>query len=162
MQSRPQVFLDGRDQRCREGRASTAPASECGDTDSNSEKRFPTLRIPKVWWRSKNRLIKGPSFSGSYSYRRRIACDAEERQRFSKKIIVLILTIDAIELSNLRTTLFLHYFGDLSSNWGFVIATLCRCLGADLMVRAARRSMLDELEAMLDVVQWWIPSLRES
>ncbi|KAF8413008.1 hypothetical protein HHK36_000981 [Tetracentron sinense] len=57
----------------------------------------------------------------NFSYRRRIARDSEERQRFSERIIVLLLTVDAIE-------------------------------GADLMVRAARKSMVDELEAMLDVV----------
>ncbi|KAF5947594.1 hypothetical protein HYC85_013551 [Camellia sinensis] len=50
-----------------------------------------------------------------------ISRDAEECQRFSEKIIVLLLTVDGIE-------------------------------GADLMVRAGKRSMVDELEAMLDVV----------
>ncbi|KAL6004944.1 hypothetical protein ACLOJK_005502 [Asimina triloba] len=61
------------------------------------------------------------SFS-NFSYRQRITVDAEERQRFSEKIIVLLLTVDAIE-------------------------------GADHIVRAVRKSMLDELEAMLDVVE---------
>ncbi|GKU96070.1 hypothetical protein SLEP1_g9350 [Rubroshorea leprosula] len=50
-----------------------------------------------------------------------MAQDPEERQRFSEKIIVLLLTVDAIE-------------------------------GADLTVRVAKKSMVDELEAMLDVV----------
>ncbi|KAL1203879.1 BAG family molecular chaperone regulator 7 [Cardamine amara subsp. amara] len=57
----------------------------------------------------------------NFSYRRLIAQDAEERQKFSEKIIVLLLTVDAIE-------------------------------GVDVMVRGAKRSMVDELEAMLDVV----------
>ncbi|KAL5728225.1 hypothetical protein ACHQM5_001337 [Ranunculus cassubicifolius] len=57
----------------------------------------------------------------NFSYRRRIVRDAEERQKFSEKIIVLLLTVDAIE-------------------------------GIDLMVRAAKRSVVNELEAMLDVV----------
>ncbi|MCL7027148.1 hypothetical protein MKW94_006068 [Papaver nudicaule] len=57
----------------------------------------------------------------NFSYRHRIVRDGEERQKFSEKIIILLLTVDAIE-------------------------------GADLMVRAARRSMVDELEAMLEVV----------
>ncbi|KAL4181495.1 hypothetical protein AMTRI_Chr12g271440 [Amborella trichopoda] len=57
----------------------------------------------------------------NFSYRRRLASDPEERQRFSEKIIVLLLTVDAIE-------------------------------GWDPMVREARRSMVEELEAMLDVV----------
>lgn len=57
----------------------------------------------------------------NFAYRRRVARDAEERQRFTEKIIVVLLTVDSIE-------------------------------GADVMVRAAKRSMTDELEAMLDVV----------
>ncbi|KFK27964.1 hypothetical protein AALP_AA8G454600 [Arabis alpina] len=57
----------------------------------------------------------------NFSYRRLIDRDAEERQKFSEKIIVLLLTVDAIE-------------------------------GVDVMVRGAKRSMVDELEAMLDVV----------
>lgn len=65
-------------------------------------------------------------FNNSY-HRSRITRDAEERQRFSEKIIVLLLTVDAIE-------------------------------GADLMVRAAKRSMVDELEAMLDAVDPQPPS----
>eukprot|EP00268_Persea_americana_P013962 TRINITY_DN16184_c1_g1_i1.p1 TRINITY_DN16184_c1_g1~~TRINITY_DN16184_c1_g1_i1.p1 ORF type:complete len:415 (+),score=86.88 TRINITY_DN16184_c1_g1_i1:176-1420(+) len=60
-------------------------------------------------------------FFSNFSYRRRIAADAEERQRFSEKIIVLLLTVDAIQ-------------------------------GSDCTVRAARRSMVVELESMLDVV----------
>ncbi|CAA6673579.1 unnamed protein product [Spirodela intermedia] len=35
----------------------------------------------------------------NFSYRQRIAKDAEERQRFSERIIVLLLTIEAIERS---------------------------------------------------------------
>lgn len=34
----------------------------------------------------------------NYAYRRRVASDAVERQRFSEKIIVLLLTVDAIEV----------------------------------------------------------------
>uniref|UniRef100_A0A0D9VB49 BAG domain-containing protein n=1 Tax=Leersia perrieri TaxID=77586 RepID=A0A0D9VB49_9ORYZ len=55
------------------------------------------------------------------SYRRRIAHDTEERQRFAEKIIVLLLTVDALE-------------------------------GPDYMVRNAKRSMLEELEGMLEIV----------
>lgn len=57
----------------------------------------------------------------NFSYRRRITTDAEERQRFAEKIIVLLLTVDAIE-------------------------------GPDYMVRAARKSMVEELDYMLDTV----------
>ncbi|KGN43699.1 BAG family molecular chaperone regulator 7 [Cucumis sativus] len=57
----------------------------------------------------------------NFAYTQRLARDAEERQRFSEKIIVLLLTVDAIE-------------------------------GVDVMVRTAKKSMVIELEAMLDVV----------
>ncbi|KAF3513791.1 hypothetical protein F2Q69_00005177 [Brassica cretica] len=57
----------------------------------------------------------------NFNPRRVISRDAEERQKFSEKIIVLLLTVDAIE-------------------------------GVDVMVRGAKRSMVDELEAMLEVV----------
>ncbi|GMH08791.1 hypothetical protein Nepgr_010631 [Nepenthes gracilis] len=70
---------------------------------------------------AKTKLKEIRALFHNFSYRNRVASDAEERQKFSEKIIVLLLTVDAIE-------------------------------GADLMVRAAKRSMVDELEAMLDVV----------
>jgi hypothetical protein len=70
---------------------------------------------------AKTKLKELRSLFNNFSYRRRVAQDAVERQRFTEKIIVLLLTADAIE-------------------------------GVDLMVRAAKRSMVDELEAMLDVV----------
>ncbi|CAL5045201.1 unnamed protein product [Urochloa decumbens] len=65
------------------------------------------------------------------SYRRRIAHDHEERQRFSEKIIVLLITVDALE-------------------------------GPDYMVRTAKKSMLEELEAMLEVVDPQPPGKQRS
>lgn len=38
----------------------------------------------------------------NFSYRHRIAADAEERQRFSEKIIVLLLTVDAIQVLSMH------------------------------------------------------------
>ncbi|GFP88260.1 bag family molecular chaperone regulator 7 [Phtheirospermum japonicum] len=70
---------------------------------------------------AKTKLKEIRALFHNFSYRHRLGRDAEERQKFSEKIIVLLLTVDAIQ-------------------------------GADLMVRAAKRSMVDELEAMLDVV----------
>ncbi|KAK1272645.1 BAG family molecular chaperone regulator 7 [Acorus gramineus] len=70
---------------------------------------------------AKARLKEIRTLFTNFSYRRRIAVDAEERQRFSEKIIVLLLTVDAIE-------------------------------GSDYMVRAAKWSMVNELEATLEVV----------
>ncbi|XP_073122543.1 BAG family molecular chaperone regulator 7 [Henckelia pumila] len=84
-------------------------------------RRSQALRALRELAVAKTKLKEIRALFHNFSYRRRIASDAEERQRFSEKIIVLLLTIDAIE-------------------------------GADRTVRAAKRSMVDELEAMLDVV----------
>ncbi|EEF51548.1 BAG family molecular chaperone regulator 7 [Ricinus communis] len=84
-------------------------------------RRSKALRALRELAIAKAKLKEIRALFHNFSYRRQIARDAEERQRFSEKIIVLLLTVDAIE-------------------------------GADLMVRAAKRSMVDELEAMLDVV----------
>ncbi|XP_009385969.2 BAG family molecular chaperone regulator 7 [Musa acuminata AAA Group] len=70
---------------------------------------------------AKARLKEIRAIFYNFSYRRRVANDAEERQRFSEKIIVLLLTVEAVE-------------------------------GPDYMVRAAKKSMVEELEAMLEVV----------
>ncbi|KAG1354483.1 BAG family molecular chaperone regulator 7 [Cocos nucifera] len=70
---------------------------------------------------AKAKLKEIRALFNNFSYCQRIAIDAEERQRFSERIIILLLTVDAIE-------------------------------GTTLMVRAARKSMVEELEAMLDVV----------
>ncbi|KAF0895397.1 hypothetical protein E2562_012415 [Oryza meyeriana var. granulata] len=70
---------------------------------------------------AKAKLKEIRSLFYNISYRRRISHDSEERQRFAEKIIVLLLTVDALE-------------------------------GPDYMVRNAKRSMLEELEGMLEIV----------
>nr|AGV54193.1 hypothetical protein [Phaseolus vulgaris] len=84
-------------------------------------RRSKALRALRELAVAKSKLKEIRAQFNNFSYRRHMARDAEERQRFSEKIIVLLLTVDAIE-------------------------------GADIMVRSAKRSMVDELEAMLDVV----------
>nr|GMC94381.1 BAG family molecular chaperone regulator 7 [Ipomoea batatas] len=84
-------------------------------------RRSQALRALRELAIAKTKLKELRALFNNFSYRRQVARDAEERQRFSKKIIVLLLTVDAIE-------------------------------GADVMVRATKKSMVDELEAMLDVV----------
>ncbi|KAM6582121.1 hypothetical protein CsatB_009123 [Cannabis sativa] len=84
-------------------------------------RRSQALRALRDLAVAKTKLKEIRGLFNNYSYRSLVARDAAERQRFSEKIIVLLLTVDAIE-------------------------------GADLMVRSAKRSMVDELEAMLDVV----------
>ncbi|XP_044505721.1 BAG family molecular chaperone regulator 7-like [Mangifera indica] len=84
-------------------------------------RRSQALRALRDLAVAKTKLKEIRALFNNLSYRRQVARDAEERQRFSEKIIVLLLTVDAIE-------------------------------GADPMVRAAKRSMVDELETMLDTV----------
>ncbi|KAL3837891.1 hypothetical protein ACJIZ3_022482 [Penstemon smallii] len=84
-------------------------------------RRSQALRALRELAIAKNKLKEIRALFNNFSYRRRLSRDAEERQKFTEKLIVLLLTVDAIE-------------------------------GADLMVRAAKKSMVDELEAMLDVV----------
>ncbi|KAL3645209.1 hypothetical protein CASFOL_010389 [Castilleja foliolosa] len=84
-------------------------------------RRSQALRALRELAVAKTKLKEIRASFHNFSYRHRLGRDAEERQKFSEKIIVLLLTVDAIE-------------------------------GADIMVRGAKRSMVDELEAMLDVV----------
>ncbi|KAF2315795.1 hypothetical protein GH714_040333 [Hevea brasiliensis] len=84
-------------------------------------RRSKALRALRELAIAKAKLKEIRALFNNFSYRRQVARDAEERQRFSEKIIVLLLTVVAIE-------------------------------GPDLMARAAKKSMVDELEAMLDVV----------
>lgn len=84
-------------------------------------RRSQALRALRELAIAKTKLKELRALFNNFTYRRRVARDAEERQRFSEKIIVLLLTVDAIE-------------------------------GADMMVRSAKKFMVDELEAMLDVI----------
>lgn len=70
---------------------------------------------------AKGKLKELRSLFTNYAYRRHLCRDAEEKQRFSEKTIVLLLTVDSIE-------------------------------GSNHLVREARRSMIQELESMLDAV----------
>lgn len=84
-------------------------------------RRSKALRALRELAIAKSKLKEIRAQFNNFSFRRRIASDGVEHQRFSEKITVLLLTVDAIE-------------------------------GVDLMVRSAKKSMVDELEAMLDVV----------
>lgn len=50
---------------------------------------------------AKSKLKEIRALFHNFSYRRHLASDAEERQRFSEKIIVLLLTVDAIEVQRI-------------------------------------------------------------
>ncbi|KAF5806147.1 putative BAG family molecular chaperone regulator 5/6/7/8 [Helianthus annuus] len=73
------------------------------------------LAIAKGKLKELKALFKNPTYHG------RLAHDEEERQKFSERIIVLLLTVDATEDANIQ-------------------------------VRVAKRQMVDELEAMQEVV----------
>lgn len=47
---------------------------------------------------AKAKLKEIRALFSNFTYRHRIECDAEERQRFSEKIVVLLLTVDSIEV----------------------------------------------------------------
>lgn len=49
---------------------------------------------------AKAKLKEIRALFNNFSYRRHVAQDAAERQRFSEKIIVLLLTVDAIEVTS--------------------------------------------------------------
>lgn len=61
-------------------------------------RRSKALRALRELAVAKSKLKEIRSLFNNFSYRRRVARDAEERQRFSEKIIVLLLTVDAIEV----------------------------------------------------------------
>ena len=63
-------------------------------------RRSQTLRALRDLAVAKTKLKEIRSFFHNFSYRRRVAQDAEERQRFAEKIIVLLLTVDAIEVTS--------------------------------------------------------------
>ncbi|CAH9069747.1 unnamed protein product [Cuscuta europaea] len=84
-------------------------------------RRSKALRALRELAIAKSKLKELKSYFNNFTYRKHVARDAEERQRFSEKIIVLLLTVDAIE-------------------------------EADMMVRASKKSMVEDLEGMLDAV----------
>lgn len=64
-------------------------------------RRSQTLRALRELAVAKSKLKEIRALFNNFSYRRRVAHDAEERQKFSEKIIVLLLTVDAIEVTSI-------------------------------------------------------------
>lgn len=62
-------------------------------------RRSQALRALRELAIAKAKLKELRALFNNFSYRRRISHDTEERQRFSEKIIVLLLTVDAIEVT---------------------------------------------------------------
>lgn len=63
-------------------------------------RRSQALRALRDLAVAKSKLKELRALFNNFSYRRHVAQDAEERQRFSEKIIVLLLTVDAIEVTS--------------------------------------------------------------
>lgn len=61
-------------------------------------RRSQALRALRELAIAKTKLKELRALFHNFAYRRHVVRDAEERQRFSEKIIVLILTVDAIEV----------------------------------------------------------------
>lgn len=61
--------------------------------------RSQSLRALRELAIAKTKLKEIRSLFNNFTYRRHLARNAEELQRFSEKIIVLLLTVDAIEVS---------------------------------------------------------------
>jgi len=79
---------------------------------------------------AKAKLKELRSLFYNISYRHRIAHDHEERQRFSEKIIVLLITVDALEVSCM--------FGDCVSKVTLLGCELSCCIvcGCDIFVKS--------------------------
>lgn len=60
--------------------------------------RSKALRALRELAVAKTKLKEIRTLFNNFSYRRQVAQNAEERQKFSEKIIVLLLTVDAIEV----------------------------------------------------------------
>lgn len=58
---------------------------------------------------AKAKLKEIRSLFNNFSYRRRIARDTEEQQRFTEKIIVLLLTVETIQVYIYSSLLFTNY-----------------------------------------------------
>jgi len=81
-------------------------------------KRSQALRALRELAIAKTKLKELRALFNNFTYRRRVARDAEERQRFSEKIIVLLLTVDAIEVNIVVTIPAFSFY------WSYNIAML--------------------------------------
>lgn len=61
-------------------------------------RRSKALRALRELAVAKSKLKEVRAQFNNFAYRRHLSRDAEERQKFSEKIIVLLLTVDAIEV----------------------------------------------------------------
>src|SRR4051812_34658071 len=72
-------------------------------------RRSKALRALRELAVAKSKLKELRAQFNNFSYRRRIASDPVERQRFSEKVIVLLLTVDAIEVVSHFSKLLYYY-----------------------------------------------------
>lgn len=71
-------------------------------------RRSKALRALRELAVAKSKLKEVRAQFNNFAYRRRLSRDAEERQKFSEKIIVLLLTVDAIEVMSFPLYVGLH------------------------------------------------------
>ena len=74
-------------------------------------RRSKALRALRELAVAKTKLKELRALFHNFSYRSRVARDAEERQKFSERIIVLLLTVDAIEVNHCFTVINIMKFG---------------------------------------------------
>lgn len=72
-------------------------------------RRSQALRALRDLAVAKSKLKELRALFNNFSYRRRVAHDAAERQRFTEKIIVLLLTVDAIEVTRMIFRFVLYF-----------------------------------------------------
>ncbi|KAF2311718.1 hypothetical protein GH714_026355 [Hevea brasiliensis] len=118
------------------------------------ERKSKVLRALRELAIAKSKLKEIRSLFNNFSYRRQVARDAVERQRFSEKSLScfslwMLLRSDGLGLGEFLRLKF-HTLLKGYKLGRFIVDLNWK--GTDLMVRAAKRSMVDELEAMLDVV----------
>lgn len=71
-------------------------------------RRSKALRALRELAVAKSKLKEVRAQFNNFAYRRHLSRDAEERQKFSEKIIVLLLTVDAIEVMSFPLYVGLH------------------------------------------------------
>lgn len=72
---------------------------------------------------AKAKLKEIRALFNNFTYRRRVSRDAEERQKFSERIIVLLLTVDAIEVMGHNVLAYKHFL--ISHNHEFSLVVDC-------------------------------------
>ncbi|MFS7938136.1 putative BAG family molecular chaperone regulator/7/8 [Helianthus anomalus] len=93
-------------------------------------RKYMALRALRDLATAKGKLKEVKALYNNYSYRRRLTRDKEERQKFSERIIVLLLTVDAIEV-NTWSFYVVSYAGYIMKWIYFCVACYCIISGCE-------------------------------